>query len=180
MTGMARRLIPLFLLAVLLVAARLGLQLWREHRYDGLILRAAERYAADPALVRAVVRVESGFRANARGAAGEVGLMQVRAGAGREWARAEGIADFHPDHLEDPMTNLLAGTWYLARARRRWADRDDPNPFALAEYNAGRSNALRWAAAASDPSATSFVAAITFPGTRAYIEHVLSHSQKGP
>ncbi len=177
---MTWRLLRLVLVPILLGAAFAGRTFWRRHRYDRLIRFAAAQYQIDPLLVRAVVRRESGFRPSVRGAAGEYGLMQVREAAGREWAAAERIPNFDSQHLENPLTNLLAGAWYLARARSRWYDRDDPDPFALAEYNAGRSNALRWAAAAPDRSATGFIETITFPRTRDYIQDVLRHSRPVP
>ena len=66
---------------------------------------------------------------------------------------------------------MAAGAWYLGRALRSWSARDAPVVFALAEYNAGRSNALRWAKDADDAEA--FLAAITYPSTRRYIQNVL-------
>ena len=60
------------------------------------------------------------------------------------WAKANKIEDFNDDDLYDPETNIRVGTWYLNRALKRWSQTDDPVTFALAEYNAGRSNALKW------------------------------------
>ena len=117
------------------------------------------------------------------GAAGERGLMQVSEGAAGEWARAEKVATFVPTDLFDPKTNLEAGTWYLARALRRWAAQDDPLPFALAEYNAGRTNVNRWAekararpprgaTPAAEVSGPELEAAISFPSTRQYVASI--------
>jgi soluble lytic murein transglycosylase len=52
--------------------------------------------------------------------------------------------------LFDARTNLDAGTWHLGRALEHWKDRDAPLPFALAEYNAGRSRVEKWAADGAD------------------------------
>lgn len=116
----------------------------RYHRYDSLITEIAQRHQIDPMLVKAVIWRESKFRPNMEGTSGERGLMQVGESAATEWARAEKIATFVPTDLVDPKTNIEAGTWYLAQALRRWKDKDDPIPFALAEYNAGRRNVKRW------------------------------------
>ena len=70
--------------------------------------------------------------------------MQITDAAAREWVKSEKIANFVPADLFDPKINIQAGTWLLARALRRYQDRDDPVPFALAEYNAGRSRVARW------------------------------------
>jgi soluble lytic murein transglycosylase len=164
-------------LAVPLVLLLVGIAFWtwRERRidhYDRLIATVATRYGVDPALVKAVVWRESRFQPDARGRVGEIGLMQIREAAAWEWAAAERIADFDHEHVADPKTNLLAGTWYLARLLRRYPDADDPIPFALADYNAGRSHVLRWNHGAGATNADVFLEQITYPGTRRYIEEV--------
>ena len=79
------------LLLALGVIAYWGWDYWRERRFDSFILAAAKRYQVDPALVKAVVWRESRFDPDARGRAGELGLMQIRAAAAAEWAAAERI-----------------------------------------------------------------------------------------
>lgn len=146
---------------------------WREQRYNHLIEEIASRYGADKFLVKAVIRRESEFDPFVYGRAGEIGLMQVTEGAGREWARAAGRKDFGRDSLWDERVNIEAGTWYLARALNRWRDKDDPVPFALAEYNAGYGNVLRWLPNGQATTATQFRDAITFPGVRRYVNSVV-------
>lgn len=148
---------------------------WRQtHRFDPLIRETALRYGLDPALIKAIVWRESRFRPDAVGAAGEIGLMQLTEPAAQEWATAEKIGPLPPSHLFDPRTNLLAGTWYLRRSLRRHPDVDDPRPFALAEYNAGRGNVLRWLQGAAATNSTAFINAIGFPATRRYVRDVLA------
>ena len=48
-----------------------------------VMLQEARRAGLDPALVDAVMKVESDYRADAIGAAGEIGLMQVRPSTAR-------------------------------------------------------------------------------------------------
>ena len=121
---------------------------WRayqlDHSQDKVIIAAASIYDMDPALIKAVIWRESRFNPDARGAAGELGLMQIRDAAAGEWAAAEGIVAFHHSHLVSAKSNVLAGTWYLKRAMGRYQDTDDPVAYGLAEYNAGRSNVLKW------------------------------------
>ena len=112
----------LLALAVLLlggVAAVLYYQ-WREQSQDVPIFAASQRYGVDAALIKAVAWRESRFNPSIRGRAGEIGLMQITETAAREWADAERIAFFQPDHLLDPATNALAGTWYLRKLLRRY------------------------------------------------------------
>jgi soluble lytic murein transglycosylase len=142
---------------------------WRDHRYDRQILSAARQYKVEPALVKAVVWKESRFNARALGAAKETGLMQIRAAAAQEWAKAEKIRWFHPLLLQDPAANTQAGAWYLAKMLKRYAQTDNPIVYALADYNAGRSNVLRWNRGIAATNSLAFLAQMDFPSTRQYI-----------
>ncbi len=150
----------------------------RIHVYDTLIVDISRSRHLDPRLVSAVIWKESKFNVSAVGEKGEVGLMQVTMPAGREWAEAEGHTSFSKRDLFDPRVNLHAGTWYLARAISRWSAYPDPLPYALAEYNAGHTNAKRWAEAA-DADAGDFLNAVTFGTTRKYIEDILGRYRGG-
>ncbi len=164
-------------LALLLVVDAAGGWLYyryrREHSQDAAIRAAALRYGVDGALVKAVVWRESWFDPAARGKAGELGLMQIREPAAREWAEAEHLPDFQHAHLLDPGSNTLAGAWYLTKLLRRYPHTDDPVPYALADYNAGRGHVLRWNQGAAATNSQQFLAQMTFPGTRRYIETVV-------
>jgi len=158
--------------AVLLVGMAGIAAFHRIHRFDKLIVAAGRQYGVAPRLVSALIWRESRFREHCVGARGEIGLMQVTETAAREWARATGVTDFERAHLFDPGVNIRAGTWYLARAIQRWSNRRDPLPFALAEYNAGRSNAQRWALLCGTDD-RAFIERITYPTTRQYVQDIL-------
>ena len=161
------------LLLALGVIAWWGWDYWRERRFDSLILAAAHRYQIDPALVKAVVWRESRFDPDARGRAGELGLMQIRADAASEWAAAERIASFEHRSCLDPATNTLAGAWYLKKLLVRYQDTDNPAAYALADYNAGRSNVLKWLQGPAATQSGVFVRQIGFPATRDYVRAIL-------
>ena len=150
----------------------------RFHRYDTLIQDTAKRRGVDPMLIKAVVWRESRFRPDKLGLDGERGLMQITDAAAKEWAKSEKVANFVPTDLFDPKTNIDAGTWLLARALHRYESKDDPLPFALAEYNAGRSRVAKWSGERnnSDPatqaSSEKLVANIDIASTRNYVETV--------
>ena len=148
--------------------------LWREQRYNQLIEQVAATEGVDKFLIKAVMRQESGFDPFARSSKGAVGLMQVMPDTGKQWARANKRSDFTPESLWKETINIQAGTWYLGRALRYWQTfvMDDPVPFALAEYNAGRGNVLHWLPKGKATTAEEFKAAVTFPSVRHYIERV--------
>jgi soluble lytic murein transglycosylase len=176
------RRFKLFLFFVLLIGllGEVAFLYWREHQpkenpFDPIITSVARDNGVDPFLIRALIWRESRFNPLTHGTADERGLMQVTPEAGQIWAKANKIPNFTPDSLYDAETNVRAGTWYLNRSIRRWsqANVDDPIPFALAEYNAGRSNALKWVDPSSPQDHNAFMQRITYPGTRKYVEVIL-------
>jgi len=176
-----RRLIRIAILLVglLFVAAFRVWWLTRlEHSQDAPIRVATQRYGVDPALVKAIIWRESRFNPKARGQAQEIGLMQIREDAAREWADAEHIPNFDHELCLDPVTNTLAGTWYLKKLLQRYTRADDPIPYALADYNAGRGNLLKWNTGAAATNSAAFLDQIAFPGTKAYVISVRERYQR--
>jgi soluble lytic murein transglycosylase len=167
---------------VLLLAVAAAFYWWWQGRVersqDGPINAAAGRYDVDPALVKAIVWRESGFNPAVRGRAQEIGLMQIRAAAAQEWADAEHLQSFVHEHCLDPRTNTLAGTWYLKKLMKRYTRTDNPIPYALADYNAGRGNVLKWLNGEAATNSATFIEQIGFPGTKAYVLAVIARSDK--
>ena len=187
-------LVKLVVLIGVVAAVGIGLFLWRSpdpeyaayetvfrarfHRYDTLIQEMAKKRGMDPMVIKAVVWRESRFRPEKTGLDGERGLMQITEAAAKEWVKGEKVANFVPSDLYDPKVNVDAGSWLLARALRRYEGKDDPLPFALAEYNAGRSRVVRWSGEpdSDDPNnhttSQQFVEKINIIGTKKYVETV--------
>ena len=166
------------ILLLLLVAGGIALDWWRQelrdHSQDAPILAAARRYGVAPALVKAVVWRESRFNAEARGSKGEIGLMQVLINAaGKDWTDAEHCPQLTPENLLNPGTNTLIGAWYLEKLIKRYAGTDNPLPYVLADYNAGRSNVLKWKQGAATTNSAAFIQQIGFPSTRSYVQIVM-------
>ncbi len=158
--------------ALLLTGLIVALYMERIHRHDDIIVQVSREYDVDPRLVSAIIWRESRFNADVIGAADEIGLMQVTDLVGETWARSHDIDKYSSEDLFDLETNIRAGVWYLSRAIEQWSHRSDPLPYALAQYNAGRSNALRWAEH-DEGKPRRFVENITFPTTRDYVENIL-------
>ncbi|HEY5707119.1 MAG TPA: lytic transglycosylase domain-containing protein [Terrimicrobiaceae bacterium] len=150
---------------------------FRYKRYDDLIRQASARYGVAPELIKAVIWRESQFRPEKIGSQGERGLMQITERAAADWARAEKIQTFVSTDLLDPKVNIEAGTWYLHRALTHWSAKDNPVPFALAEYNAGRSRVRRWvqdSGMGETAGAGDLQAVMDFPTTKSYINAIIA------
>ncbi len=148
----------------------------RYRQYDEMIGDAAQKNGVDPLLLKAIVWRESQFHPQKTGASGERGLMQVSEAAAQDWARTHRSETFRMSDLFSPRMNLEIGSWYLKQKLTRWAAKDDPVPFALAEYNAGGRRVDRWVAETKlgeAATAADLRSRIAFPSTQAYVEAIL-------
>ena len=158
------------------------LERWRrvhlESSQDKNILVAARKHGVDPALIKAVVWRESRFKPRARGTKGETGLMQIMEITGREWAGAQRVPFPSKHVLFIPTKNIDCGTWYLRKLLGRYRHTDNPIPYALADYNAGRGNVLKWINGSGATNSEVFIEQIGFPSTRAYVRAVMQQRGK--
>lgn len=99
-------------------------------RYRPLIEQAAERYAVDAALIRAVIKVESNFNPDAVSHAGALGLMQVLPRTAGDYGVDE------PQQLFDPAINIAVGSRHLKRLLLKYRNISR----ALSAYHAGEGN----------------------------------------
>ena len=88
-------------------------------------------------VLMAQARQESNFNPNARGRAGEIGVMQIMPSTARQ--PGFGMAPVDPNTLTDPRANIMAGAQYLAARAGRGVDWNDPaqRGRALTAYNGG-------------------------------------------
>jgi soluble lytic murein transglycosylase-like protein len=108
-------------------------ELLADKPFSGDIESAARDAGLDPALVHALIHVESRHRQNAVSPKGALGLMQVLP----DTAARYGIRNV----LRSPKANLRAGTLYLRDLIRMFDDRLE---LALAAYNAGEGAVERY------------------------------------
>lgn len=110
-------------------------------RFAALIESEAKRHGLDPALVRAVVAVESAFEPAAVSPKGAVGLMQVIPATGERYGLATDRRGSVEQKLKDPATNVRIGTRYLSDLIERFGQ---DLKLALAAYNAGEGAVERY------------------------------------
>ena len=104
----------------------------RSAKYDVTIDAAAKFNTLQPALVRAVIVVESGFNPRALSKKGAVGLMQLNPSTAKRY----GVKDIY-----DPEQNIRAGAHYLKDLLARFGSNLE---LALAAYNAGEDAVERY------------------------------------
>jgi soluble lytic murein transglycosylase-like protein len=112
--------------------ARVGNWLLKSASYDSLIESAAFANTVNPALIRAMIVVESGFNPRAVSKRGAIGLMQLRP----ETARRYGVSNIY-----DPAQNIRAGARYFSDLMTLY---DSDTELALAAYNAGEAAVARY------------------------------------
>ena len=101
-------------------------------QWQGLAETMGGRYGVEPALILAVIEVESGGNPRAANPADpSYGLMQLLLSTARELA---GNANLSPDDLYDPNLNVDLGTRYLAHQLSRYGG---DYAQAISAYNAG-------------------------------------------
>lgn len=134
-------------------------------RHQAVIWSVAQQEHVDPMLVAAVIRTESGFRADVVSHRGAVGLMQVLPETAG-WIRAQtGVKG----PLTDPAANIRLGTWYLAYLIRLYHGR---LTLALAAYNSGPRSVNGWIqSGVLTPSSPA--TAIPYPETRMFVSRVM-------
>ncbi|MEM1206282.1 MAG: lytic transglycosylase domain-containing protein [Acidobacteriota bacterium] len=99
--------------------------------YGNSIRRVAEKHGLDGLLLAAVIEAESSFNPQATSSRGAVGLMQVLPSTAGE----------SPERLYEPELNLEHGAQYLKGLLERFGGDLE---LALAAYNAGPSNVIRY------------------------------------
>jgi soluble lytic murein transglycosylase-like protein len=81
-------------------------------QYSAIVARYAASYGVPVTLAQAVIRIESNYRPNMVGSAGEIGLMQIKPATARMMGYSGSAKG-----LFDPDTNIKYGMKYLAMAQ---------------------------------------------------------------
>jgi hypothetical protein len=112
-------------------ALRSGADLLEETPYGEIIAAMSEAHGVDPLLVRALIQVESNYKARAKSPRGAMGLMQLMPSTARE---------YNVRNPFDPRANIEAGIKRLKSLIDRWGTTE----IALAAYNAGEGAVMKF------------------------------------
>lgn len=136
-----------------------------------IVTAEAKRNGISSMLLLALIRQESLFDPRAASSAGALGLIQIIPTTGQGIAQELGVNDFQTADLLRPNLNIRFGAHYLAAQLRLF---EGDLSAALAAYNGGPGNALRWwEQAPEDPDL--FLEAIDFSETNLYVQLVLEN-----
>lgn len=180
----------IFGLIALVCLSAIGLYFFNQywiHRYDDIIERQAKVYRLDPKLVWSVIYEETYFRGWKRGAAEEIGLMQIRPVVAQEWAKETGMREFARQVSEDlngvllePERNIQIGCWYLEKMGEQYRGFPAETAMTLAAYNAGASRVEEWTKGTTPDkiSEQEFIDRINIPSTKSYVASILGRYKK--
>lgn len=135
--------------------------------YEDIINKYAGEYRADPLMIAAIIKVESGFDTNAVSHMNAKGLMQILPDTG-QWVAEKLEEDYHDELLHDPDYNIKLGAYYYEYLYEHFGTDD----LALAAYNGGIGNVEEWL---KDPEISKDGVSlhnIPFEETRQYVEKV--------
>lgn len=147
-------------------------ELYYPLHYSDHIFKYASANDIDPYFLIAIMKTESGFNPNAISPKGARGLMQIMPETGEWIADQINLYHYHPDLLFDPATNIRMGAWYIADLQDEFAGN---KIIALAAYNGGRGNVIKWLQDDKISGTLSDIRAIPFPETRNFVSKVLWH-----
>ena len=144
------------------------LRMYYPVKYEKAIRRSADHFGVDASLIMALCLQESYDNPKAKSPVGAIGLMQIMPATGKEIGRhLHGI--FNITRLDDPDTNIEIGAFYFQQLQTLFGgDRS----LAVAAYNAGRGNVMKWRRAAPGKPEDEFLESIPFVETRNYVKRV--------
>lgn len=138
--------------------------------YSEYVQQYSEQYSVDETLVYAVIRTESGFRAEVESSAGAMGLMQIMPDT-FSWLQnmRDGEVTHSDSELLNPQTNIEYGTYFLSYLIDKYEGNEQ---LAVAAYNAGMTNVDNWLEDIAHSADGVSLTSIPFEETKNYVERV--------
>lgn len=143
--------------------------------YQETVNRYAKEYSLSPSLVFGVIKTESNFDPDAQSNRDAYGLMQITEDT-LNWAmlREGKNAAYTAEDLYDPEINIKYGCFILSLLLEEFEDLGT----ALAAYNAGRSNVLKWLKDSRYSEDGITLHTTPYNETNRYMEKVLTYQEK--
>jgi len=141
------------------------LKMYYPIRYFDAIMKYSKQNGLDPYLMMGLIHQESFYNPLVRSPVGATGLMQLMPPTAKEIARRIHSSS----NVEDPEVNIRLGTYHFRQLVNLFGG---AVPLAVASYNAGQGNVLRWRRAAQHRPMDEFLESIPFPETRNYVKRV--------
>ena len=138
--------------------------------YSDKVEKYSEEYGVKESLVYAVIRTESGFRAEVESSVGAMGLMQIMPET-FEWLQnmKDGEIIYTTSELFSPEINIEYGTYFLSYLLSHY---DGNEMLAVAAYNAGMTNVDNWLADEQYSQNGITLSDIPYNETSQYVERV--------
>ena len=140
--------------------------------FADVLVRASKQQKLDPRFVLSIMRQESGYRPQAKSAAGARGLLQMTPDQAAKYAPSVNLRNVSEDDLFKPDVNIILGTAYLGELHRMFPDL--PEAIA-ASYNGGEDNAARWVVRAVHKDPGIFTSEVGFNESKDYVNRVMAN-----
>lgn len=137
-------------------------------RYEDAIRKWSKKNDLDPHLIMGLIHQESFFNPRTRSAPGAIGLMQLMPATGKELGTRL-FRSFTVSRLENPEVNIELGTMHFRYLVDLFGNKVE---LAIASYNAGQGNVMKWRRAAPGKPMDEFLESIPFTETRTYVKRV--------
>lgn len=137
-------------------------------KYENLIEKYANKYEIEKELIFAVINAESRFNPNAVSKKGAKGLMQIMPDTAIWIAEKANINNITLDNYIQIENNINLGSWYLSYFLNLYQN----EALALASYNAGRTNVLKWLSNSKYSNDGKTLHTIPFDETEKYLKRI--------
>jgi soluble lytic murein transglycosylase-like protein len=144
------------------------LSMYYPRKYNDLIDEEADKNGVDPNVIRALILQESYYNPKARSRVGATGLMQLMPPTAKDHARRLRLG-YSEKRLTEPEYNIPLGVFHFRMLMNMFRGN---TYLAVASYNAGQGNVMKWQRAAPRKPLDEFLEAIPFPETRNYVKRV--------
>jgi len=144
------------------------LKMYYPLKYEDTIRKFSKKNGLDPHLMMGLIHQESFYNPRTKSSVGAIGLMQLMPATGKELG-AQLFRRFDVGRLTNPEVNIQLGTMHFRHLVDLFGGKTE---LAIASYNAGQGNVMRWRRAAPSKPMDEFLESIPFAETRNYVKRV--------